>query len=74
MTFIGLIVILIKIIKKISIIKNQTMFIIIIEAFNLPKNLYSKLSLSFKFSKTFQKLSVGTTSSIYFGAIQFFIK
>ncbi|MDR2640171.1 MAG: hypothetical protein LBC61_02290 [Candidatus Peribacteria bacterium] len=40
-----------------------------IDNISLLKNVYSSEFLSFRASSTFQKLSVGIISSIYFGAI-----
>ncbi|MBT3728543.1 hypothetical protein HOF65_03500 [bacterium] len=68
-SFIGKIVFLIKINSQNIIIEIANIFVIKIEIAILFTNLYSRESLSLRASRTFQKLSVGIISSIYFGAI-----
>jgi hypothetical protein len=71
---IGKIVLLTKIHIQIAIKIIATIFVKIIENKSLFKKIYSNEFLSFAFSKTFEKLSVGIISSIYFGVNQLFTR
>ncbi|MDR3150125.1 MAG: hypothetical protein LBU14_00340 [Candidatus Peribacteria bacterium] len=54
--------------------KIAQIFVVIITKINLFKKPFSGEFLSRKASRTFEKLSVGIISSMYFGAIQLFNK
>ena len=66
---IGSIVFLINIRSNNTIIQIDNILVIQIEILSLLINLYSGVFLFLSAFKTFQKLSVGIISSIYFGAI-----
>jgi len=72
--FIGKIVFLINIHIQIIIKNIAIKFVKTIDNKSLFKKLYSGDFLSLTFSITFQKLSVGIISSIYFGVNQLFIR